>query len=294
MMINVNNIPDVLSLATLGMCFCLLIISIFRWVSNYRLIRNTREYTLDNVSAIVPQINTGTIYLAGGLLFVFSLGLYVMDQAYMHATRELEHRFQQMQDEFEAAVENVEDVVISLARTIDAKDRYTQGHAERVSQYAAFLGERLGMTDKQIENLRIGGLIHDIGKIGIDQNVLDKPGKLNPEERQQIEIHPVLGEEICSPLKSLQAVTNIIRNHHERLDGSGYPDGLQDYGIPLEVRIVSIVDVFDALTTDRSYRPAMSIDEALAIIRQEANQGKLDASLVGEFEVMLQDMFLLL
>ena len=424
MMININDISDILGLATLGMCFCLLIISVFRWATNYWLIRNSWEYllfifmiiaiamwsvrplldnfpvnllawkwislltlvfflslylltlchntkesgsfktpliviittvflcflgllqsdwqgqwwiiitimviaaififninliihlaktdksnfykyiavllaglailiTLDNVSVIVPQINTGTIYLAGGLLFVFSLGLYVMDQAYMHATRELEHRFQQMQDEFEAAVENVEDVVISLARTIDAKDRYTQGHAERVSQYAAFLGERLGMTDKEIENLRIGGLIHDIGKIGIDQNVLDKPGKLNPEERQQIEIHPVLGEEICSPLKSLQAVTNIIRNHHERLDGSGYPDGLQDNGIPLEVRIVSIVDVFDALTTDRSYRPAMSIDEALAIIRQEANQGKLDVSLVREFEVMLQEMFLL-
>ncbi len=249
--------------------------------------------TLDNISVIVPHINSKALYLMGGLLFSLSLGLYVMDQAYMHATRELEHRFKLMQDEFEATVENVEDVVISLARTIDAKDRYTNGHAERVSQYAAFLGERLGMTDKQLENLRIGGLIHDIGKIGIDQNVLDKPGKLNSEERQQIEIHPVLGEEICSPLKSLQDVTCIIRNHHERLDGSGYPDGLQGNGIPQEVRIVSIVDVFDALTTDRSYRPAMSIDEALVIIRQEANQGKLDVSLVREFEVMLQEMFLL-
>ncbi|MDD3271368.1 MAG: HD-GYP domain-containing protein, partial [Syntrophomonadaceae bacterium] len=194
---------------------------------------------------------------------------------------------------YEATVENIEDVVISLARTIDAKDRYTEGHTERVSQYAAFLGERLGMTDKQLENLRIGALIHDIGKIGIDQNVLNKPGKLTLEERQQIETHPILGEEICSPLKSLQDVTCIIRNHHERLDGSGYPDGLQGDEIPLEARIVSIVDVFDALTTDRSYRPAMSIEAALTIIRQEANEGKLDASLAREFEIMLQDMFLL-
>jgi putative two-component system response regulator len=248
---------------------------------------------LDNLSVIVPQVNTEPIYLAGGLLFVVSLGVYVMDQAYMHATLELEQRFQLVQHEYEATVETIENVVISLARTIDAKDRYTEGHTERVSQYAAFLGERLGMTDKQIDNLRMGALIHDIGKIGIDQNVLNKPGKLTPAERQQIESHPILGEKICSPLKSLQDVTCIIRNHHERLDGSGYPDGLQGEEIPLEARIVSIVDVFDALTTDRSYRKAMNINEALAILRAEADEGKLDASLVREFETVLQNMFLL-
>ncbi|MDD2373047.1 MAG: HD-GYP domain-containing protein [Syntrophomonadaceae bacterium] len=424
-MVSIDNMPDVLGIAILGMCFCLLTISLFRWVTNYYLISNIREYLLfiflviaialwsarplldsfpvnllawkwisllamalflslyfltlrhnieesysfriplmvivitillclfglqqsnwqeqwwiiiitiiavaailafnisliihlakteqsnfykyiaillagftvlisvDNISSIVPQINIMAICLTGGLLFVVSLGVYVMDQAYMNATRELEQRFQLVQDKYEATVENIEDVVISLARTIDAKDRYTEGHTERVSQYAAFLGERLGMTDKQLENLRIGALIHDIGKIGIDQNVLNKPGKLTLEERQQIETHPILGEEICSPLKSLQDVTCIIRNHHERLDGSGYPDGLQGDEIPLEARIVSIVDVFDALTTDRSYRPAMSIEAALTIIRQEANEGKLDASLAREFEIMLQDMFLL-
>jgi putative nucleotidyltransferase with HDIG domain len=423
-MISINNLPDVLGVAILGMCFCLLIISVFRWVTNYYLIRNTLEYllfifliiafamwsakplldnfpvnilawkwisllvlalffslyfltlrhnteesysfktpliviiimvflcfwgllrsnwqgqwwtlitiftiaailffnvtllinlakaeqsnfykyiaillvgltiliTLDNLSVIVPQVNTEPIYLAGGLLFVVSLGVYVMDQAYMHATLELEQRFQLVQHEYEATVETIENVVISLARTIDAKDRYTEGHTERVSQYAAFLGERLGMTDKQIDNLRMGALIHDIGKIGIDQNVLNKPGKLTPAERQQIESHPILGEKICSPLKSLQDVTCIIRNHHERLDGSGYPDGLQGEEIPLEARIVSIVDVFDALTTDRSYRKAMNINEALAILRAEADEGKLDASLVREFETVLQNMFLL-
>ncbi len=423
-MITIENISDILGLATLGMCFCLLIISVFRWIANYWLIRNTREYllfifliiaiamwsvrplldsfpvnllawkwislltlslflslyfltlrhnteesfslktpliiiiitislclfglqrsnwlghwwviitiiamtailifninliinlakmeqssfykyiaillagltiliSLDNVSFFVPQINIAPIYLTGCLLLVISLGVYVMDQAYMHTTRELEQRFQLVQHEYDAAVENIEDVVISLARTIDAKDRYTEGHTERVSQYAAFLGERLGMPDKQIDNLRMGALIHDIGKIGIDLNILNKPGKLTPAERKLIETHPALGEKICNPLKSLQDVTCIIRNHHERLDGSGYPDGLQGDEIPLEVRIVSITDVFDALTTDRSYRPAMSIEVALAILREEADEGKLDASLVREFEIMLQEMSLL-
>jgi putative two-component system response regulator len=247
-MVTIDNIPDILGIAILGICFFLLIISVFSWVTNYHLIRNTRE---------------------------------------------LEERFELVQHEYETAMENIEDVVISLARTIDAKDRYTEGHTERVSQYATFLGERLGMNDQQLRNLRIGALIHDIGKIGIDQNVLNKPGKLTPEERQQIETHPVLGEQICSPLKSLQDITFIIRNHHERLDGSGYPDGLYGDEIPLEIRIVSIADVFDALTTDRSYRKAMNIDQAIAVIRKEASEGKLDASLVKEFENMLEDMFLL-
>jgi len=211
--------------------------------------------------------------------------------AYLRAIRELKQSFIQVRKEYNTTVENIEDVVISLARTIDAKDRYTEGHTERVSQYALFLGERVGMTDEQLNNLRIGALIHDIGKIGIDQNVLNKPGILTQAERQQIESHPILGADICHPLASLHSVMPIIRNHHEKLDGSGYPDGLKGEEISLEVRIVSIVDIFDALTTDRSYRSAMSIEEALGIIRREAEQGKLDLFLVEEFEMVLHDMF---
>lgn len=210
---------------------------------------------------------------------------------YLRAMRELKQSFIQVRQEYNTTVENIEDVVISLARTIDAKDRYTEGHTERVSQYALFLGERVGMTDEQLNNLRIGALIHDIGKIGVDQNVLNKPGILTPAERKQIESHPILGADICHPLASLHNVMPIIRNHHEKLDGSGYPDGLKGEEIPLEVRIVSIVDIFDALTTDRSYRSAMSIDEALGIIRREAELGKLDQFLVDEFEMVLNDMF---
>lgn len=237
-------------------------------------------YYLNNV------LNVAFFGICLGLL-IYSCFRWV----HLRATRELQQRFLAVRQEYAATVENIEDVVISLARTIDAKDRYTEGHTERVSQYAVFLGERVGMNDRQLENLRIGALIHDIGKIGIDQNVLNKPGILTPEERKQIESHPIIGIEICSSLKSLQNAMVIIRNHHEKLDGSGYPDGLKGEEIPLEARIVTIVDIFDALTTDRSYRSAMSINEALDIIRQEALEGKLDYALVKEFENVLQDMF---
>ncbi|MGS0763902.1 HD-GYP domain-containing protein [Syntrophomonas curvata] len=222
-----------------------------------------------------------------GCLIIFSW----VSWAYLCAIRELKQHFLAVRQEYAAAVENIEDVVISLARAIDAKDRYTEGHTERVSQYALFLGERMGMNEKQLKNLRIGALIHDIGKIGIDQNVLNKTSPLTPGERQQIESHPILGADICHPLNSLHDAMLIIRNHHEKMDGSGYPDGLKGDEIPLEVRIVTIVDIFDALTTDRSYRSALSINEALSIIRQEADEGKLDPVLVREFEIVLQDMF---
>lgn len=237
-----------------------------------------------NCSQIVLIIS---IFGIGSCLIIFAW----VSWTYLGAIRELKQHFLAVRQEYAAAVENVEDVVISLARTIDAKDRYTEGHTERVSQYALFLGERVGLDEKQLKNLRIGALIHDIGKIGIDQNVLNKPSPLTPEERQQIESHPILGANICHPLNSLQDAMFIIRSHHEKLDGSGYPDGLKGDDIPLEVRIVSIVDIFDALTTDRAYRSAMSIDKALSIIRQEAGEGKLDSVLVREFEIVLQDMF---
>lgn len=249
--------------------------------------------SLDNISNLYPIIDAEVMYIGAALIMIIAIGIYSMDQAYLYATRDLKEHLDKMREEYEATVENIEDVVISLARTIDAKDRYTEGHTERVSQYAVFLGERLGMSDKALENLRIGALVHDIGKIGISQNILNKPGRLTPEERYQIEAHPILGEEICKPLKALKSVSPIIRNHHEKLDGSGYPDGLQGDEIPLEVRIVTIVDIFDALTTNRSYRRAVSIYEALKIIKQEAREGKLDTYLVDQFEVVLQEMFML-
>lgn len=238
---------------------------------------------IDNLSGILWTINTHYLYLGGGLLFLLSFGVYVMDQAYFNATRDLGHRIEVMEDEYAAAVENIEHVVVSLARSLEAKDQYTEGHSERVSQYAVQLGEALGLPPNRLEELRIGGLVHDIGKIGIDQQVLNKPGPLTPEERNIMESHPALGEKICSPLESFKQIIPIIRSHHEKLDGTGYPDNLTEGDLSQLVRIVTIVDIYDALTTDRPYRPAMNKEKASSILKQEAQEGKLDPYLADAF-----------
>lgn len=223
-------------------------------------------------------------------LSAIAVGIYLLNYDYVEVTSKLNEQIKAVTEEYEAAVENIEDVVISLARTIDAKDKYTEGHTERVSQYATFLAERIGLSEKQIEIIRIGALIHDIGKIAINLNILNKPELLTEEEKSQILLHPELGEQICSPLKAMSDIRTIIRHHHEKLDGSGYPDGLKGDDISIEVRIVSIADIFDALTTDRSYRKALDAREAMDIIRADAREGKLDMYLVEEFEAMLMEL----
>lgn len=227
---------------------------------------------------------------SAALFLVLALSFSATDRTYLKSMVFMNAKVEQSRLELAAQMENIEDVVISLARTIDAKDKYTEGHTERVSQYAVFLGERLSMSDRQLETLRIGALIHDLGKIGIDLNILNKPGKLTDEEFEQIRLHPALGQQICSPLKALQEVGDIIRHHHEKLDGSGYPDGLCGEQISLNARIVSIVDIFDALTTERSYRAALPVTESLLIMKEEAAQGKLDSQLLKEFEALLYDL----
>lgn len=233
------------------------------------------------------------IYISTIFIMVIILFTDTMDQLYFFNTRNLNNRIDLLQEEYAAEMEMVEDVVISLARTIDAKDRYTEGHTERVSQYSVFLGEKAGLSEKRLEILRMGALIHDIGKIGIDQDVLNKPGKLDAQERKHIETHPLLGEKICTPLKAFKDVRSIIRSHHEKLDGSGYPDGLQGDAINLETRIVTVADIFDALTTERSYRQALSIETAITIMKEEADAGKLDAELIVLLEIVLSEMGLL-
>jgi hypothetical protein len=230
------------------------------------------------------------ITLGSALVFIITISLAALDNAYVKSMHYMNQKVEEARQELAVQMENIEDVVISLARTIDAKDKYTEGHTERVSQYAVFLGERLGLSDRDLETLRIGALIHDLGKIGIDLNILNKPGRLTEEEFEQIKLHPLLGQQICSPLKALQEVGDIIRHHHEKLDGSGYPDGLQGEQISQNARIVAIVDIFDALTTERSYRAALTVEEALSIMKQEADQGKLDSLLLEEFEALLSDL----
>jgi putative two-component system response regulator len=175
-------------------------------------------------------------------------------------------------EEFESA----ERVISSLAVAIEAKDPNTKGHSVRVSHLAVKLGQAMGLPEASLRSLRLGSLLHDLGKIGISETILLCEGKLSNEERDAMRSHPEIGERMCAPLKSLEHVLRIIRSHHERLDGSGYPDGLSGDEIPLLVRIVSMVDVYDALTTPRPYRRVMTPPEALDELAREVDQGKLD------------------
>ena len=166
-------------------------------------------------------------------------------------------------------LERAESVLFSLARSIEGKDPYTHGHCERLAEYSARLGEQLGLSEDQITALRRAGVVHDVGKIAVPDAILLKPGSLTPEEWKLIQEHPAIGERICAPLKSFRVVLPIIRHHHEKLDGSGYPDRLRGEAIPVTARVLQIVDVYDALTTERPYKKAFSTTDALQTMKQE-------------------------
>ena len=188
---------------------------------------------------------------------------------------------------FTDELENAATVLTSLALSVEAKDPYTEGHCARLSKYSVALAKKLARPKEEQEALRIGGILHDIGKVAVPEQILLKPGPLTPQERKIMEEHPVKGEYICSPLKSIKLVLPIIRHHHEKLDGSGYPDGLKGDQIPLTARILTTVDVYDALSTDRPYRKALSTKDAFALIREEVKRGWWEGHLIDEFEKIL-------
>jgi HD-GYP domain-containing protein (c-di-GMP phosphodiesterase class II) len=158
--------------------------------------------------------------------------------------------------------------VEALAAAIEAKDPYTRGHSKRVTQFSILLAERFGVSETDIRNLRYGATLHDIGKIGVSGRILNKPGRLTTEEFEVIKQHPTIGENIIGPVDFLQGARPIVRSHHERFDGTGYPDGLEEEAIPFLARLVGVVDFFDALTSDRPYRKAYSIEQTIHIIRE--------------------------
>ena len=179
--------------------------------------------------------------------------------------------------------EQAKAVVLSLARSIEAKHPLMNGHSDRIAKYAVHLGSSVGLPEEELQELRIACLLHDVGKVAVPDEILLKPAALNAEETEIVRQHPVIGESICAPLKSLRRILPVIRHHHERMDGSGYPDGLCGYEIPLMARILQIVDIYDALITDRPYRDALSLEEALETLHREAGYGWLDDSLVMKF-----------
>jgi putative two-component system response regulator len=172
-----------------------------------------------------------------------------------------------------------------LARALEAKDAYTRGHSIRVSQYAVATASRMGFEGASLDGIRLGGELHDIGKIGTREAVLHKPGSLTDDEFRQITEHPLLGERMLSPLaRESPDVLRIVRSHHERLDGQGFPDGLRGEKIPIEARIVAVADAFDAMTTRRPYRESRPPAEALAELRRVAGS-QLDPEAVEAFVV---------
>ena len=181
------------------------------------------------------------------------------------------------------ALDSAEAAFVALALTIEARDPYTNGHCERLSRSAVRLGRVLGLGDDDLHALHRGGYLHDIGKVGIPDAVLLKPAALTAEETTLMRRHPEIGDALCAPLQSLRTVRPIIRCHHERIDGSGYPAGLRGNDVPLLAQIVGIVDVYDALTSQRPYRPALGGDEAIAYLMRETSLGRFNRLYVEAF-----------
>jgi putative two-component system response regulator len=188
-------------------------------------------------------------------------------------------RLKRYTDELESA----ETIIIGLGATIEARDPSTRGHCQRLVAYATQLGEALGLSRDDLSALERGAFVHDIGKIAIPDSVLLKNGRLNALEMQVMREHPLVGDALCAGLRSLKPVRPIIRHHHERLDGTGYPDGLRSTSVPLLAQIVAVVDVYDALTTSRPYRAPLEAAAAHEALMAEAARGWRDPELVKMF-----------
>jgi putative two-component system response regulator len=178
-------------------------------------------------------------------------------------------------------------IITTLAVMIEARDGYGDGHCYRMANYATALGRRLQLDGDDLQALHRGGFLHDIGMLAIPDHILRKAGALEPEEYDLIKSHTVIGDSLCSNLRSLQAVRPIVRHHHERLDGSGYPDRLQGADIPLVAQIMGVVDVFNAVTEQRPYQGAISVSEGVEVLRQQAERGWRRPDIVEEFAAMI-------
>jgi len=186
-------------------------------------------------------------------------------------------------------LEDAEQVLFAIARAVEARDEVTGGHCDRLSSLAARLGAQMGLQGEALRALSRAGYLHDIGKIAVPDAVLRKPGPLDAAEWEIMRTHVEIGVEICSPLRGFRPVAPIIRHHHERFDGSGYPDGLAGEDIPLLARVFQVADAFDALTAERPYRAALSPRDALALLQKETARGLWDEDVVAALRELLDD-----
>jgi putative two-component system response regulator len=180
-------------------------------------------------------------------------------------------------------LERAESVITTLGLTIEARDPYTAGHCERLARYAVGLGRALGVDNAMLKALWLGGFLHDLGKIAVPDRILLKNGALDAEERTVIQTHPAVGADLVREMRTLDDVRPLIRHHHERFDGSGYPDGLMGEEIPLGARIMAVVDVYDALRTARPYKAALDHQQAVTILLQETEAGSWDPQVTRTF-----------
>ena len=186
-------------------------------------------------------------------------------------------------------LDNAAASILMLASALEARDPATSGHCERLSEYGVALGRRIGRGADDLETLRLGGYLHDLGKVAVPDAVLLKQGPLTAAEYDLMKSHTTIGDRICAPLRSLRRVRPIIRSHHETLDGQGYPDGLSGSAVPMLAQIIGVADVYDALTTDRPYRRGLPPGEACQVLRDEAALGKRDTAVVDEFVRVVAD-----
>ena len=186
-------------------------------------------------------------------------------------------------------LDSAESVIMSLALVIEARDAYTDGHCQRLASYATAFGKALQLDDEDLAALFRGGYLHDVGKVGVPDSILLKVGRLSRSEYQQIQQHTTIGDRLCGELRSLRQVRPIVRHHHERLDGSGYPDGLKGDAIPLLAQVMGIADVYDAITTMRPYKPAATAAHAYEELMQEVKQGWRRRDLVETFIASIQE-----
>ena len=180
-------------------------------------------------------------------------------------------------------------IIMAVAEMIEMRDGYTEGHCHRMANFACTFGRRLGLGADDLQTLHRGGFLHDIGMLSIPETILRKPQPLEPEEFKLVKTHTVVGDELLGNLRSLQAVRPVVRHHHERLDGSGYPDGLCGNAIPLVAQVMSIVDLFDTMTTRRPYQEAKPVARAVEVLRHEVDRGWRRQDLVEEFVALVTE-----
>lgn len=215
-------------------------------------------------------------------------GLLLAHRRLQAAYQQALHYAQDLREVYRRLQHAILQSLLGLANALEAKDPYTRGHSERVARLAGRLARARGLSDASVQAVTQAGLLHDLGKIGVPEAILRKPAPLTEIEWEVMRRHPVVGAQIVAPLEFFAEGAFVIRHHHERVDGSGYPDRLAGAAIPLGARIVAVADVYDALTSDRPYRPRLSHAQALDLLRAEAGRG-LDAELVHVFCLLLSD-----